>query len=62
VKTYQNVFKINLFHTKIITILLTYLLETYHLRLADINIKIKINLEYFFVVQCTFLYIKPGIS
>jgi len=38
---------------------LTYLL-TYRLRLTDINIIIKLYLEYF-IAQCTFLNIKPKI-
>jgi len=37
---------------------LTYLL-TYRLRLTDINIIIKLYLEYFFSAQCAFLNIKP---
>jgi len=37
---------------------LTYLL-TYRSRLTDINIIIQLYLEYFLIVQCTFLNIKP---
>ncbi len=52
----MNTFKIHLFHTKYISILLTYLL-TYHLKLSDIKI---INFIWSATrAQCTFINIKP---
>jgi len=60
INLYQNVFKIHLFHSKYTTSPLKYLL-TFCLRLTDINIIIKLYVEYFVLHSELFLILSQNV-